>query len=124
MRQVIDETNRRRALQIEYNRLHNINPKTVYKSLEEILNSTSVADIQVQRMKRMEDAEQEKARRVAEPLAKYMTEEQRNNLLEQMHDEMKRAAKDLDFERAAELRDEIQRLKLAEEIQKEKKKPE
>ncbi|MFP4529490.1 MAG: excinuclease ABC subunit UvrB [Candidatus Kapaibacterium sp.] len=118
MQLVIDETNRRRALQIEYNEKHGINPRTVYKSLEEILSSTSVADIQSQRLKRIEDAEEKKIRKAAEPLVKYMTEEQRSNLIDQMYDEMKRAAKELDFERAAELRDEIQRLKLANEMKK------
>ncbi len=115
MQQVIDETNRRRSMQIEYNKKHGINPKTVYKSLEEILNSTSIADIHSQKLKRIEQQEQDKLKKVAEPLAKYMTSDQRRELIDQMYDEMRRAAKDLDFERAAELRDEIKRLETAEE---------
>ncbi len=110
MKLVIDETNRRRRMQIEYNKEHNINPKTVYKSLEEILNSTSVADIQGMRLKRIADAEEKKLRKAAEPVAKYLTGEQLDELIEQMFGEMKKAARDLDFERAAELRDEIKRL--------------
>lgn len=116
MKHLIDETERRRNIQIEFNKEHGINPKTVYKSLEEILNSTSVADIQAQRVKRIEDKqakEEERAKRikgVAEPLAVYMTDAQKKELLEQLFAEMKRAAKDLDFERAAELRDEIKRI--------------
>lgn len=52
MQLVLDETTRRRAKQIAYNTEHNINPTTVYKTLEEILQSTSVADIQAHKTKR------------------------------------------------------------------------
>ena len=45
MRKTIDETNRRRILQTEYNEENNISPKTIYKSMEEILSSTSIADV-------------------------------------------------------------------------------
>ncbi|MDQ1267150.1 MAG: excinuclease subunit, partial [Bacteroidota bacterium] len=110
MQAVINETNRRRELQVKYNEENNINPQTVYKSLEEILSSTSVADIQVQRLKRREEIEL-KHHKVAEPLASYLTDEQKAALIEQMFQEMKRAARDLDFERAAELRDEIERIR-------------
>jgi len=113
MQNLIDETNRRRALQIAYNKEHGINPKTVYKSLEEILNSTSVADIHSLKIKRQSDEETRKLKRAAEPLARYLTPKQREDLISQMFVEMKRAARDLDFERAAELRDEIQRLQAA-----------
>jgi excinuclease UvrABC helicase subunit UvrB len=47
---------------------------------------------------------------VEEPVFKYMTVEQKHDLIQHLREEMKRAAKDLDFERAAELRDEIGRL--------------
>ena len=49
--------------------------------------------------------------KVAEPVIKYMTVDQKKELLEQMTDEMFAAAKDLEFERAANLRDEIEKLK-------------
>ncbi len=110
MRAVIDETNRRRELQEEYNRVHGINPVTVYKSIEEILESTSVADIQAQRTQRQRDTETARLKKAAEPIAKYLAPEQRKDMIDQMFVEMKNAARDLDFERAAELRDEIQRL--------------
>lgn len=113
MQALIDETARRREKQEEYNTEHNINPKTVYKSLEEILSSTSVADIQSQRMKRKEDYQNAKLKKAAEPLIKYMTPDQRKGLLEQLYIEMKTAAKELDFEKAAELRDEIFRIEAA-----------
>jgi len=111
MQVLIDETNRRRGIQKEYNTLHTIDPQTVYKSLDEILNSTSVADIQQQRVKRMDEAKETQLRKAAEPMVKYLSNEQREDLIQQMFIEMKNAARDLDFEKAAQLRDEINRLK-------------
>jgi excinuclease ABC subunit B len=110
MKKLIDETNRRRKLQIAYNKEHGINPKTVYKSLEQIIQSTSIADIQKKRKDRKEEQQLQEVKKAAEPLLKYMTNDQRQGLIAQLSEEMKKAAKDLDFERAAELRDEIQRL--------------
>jgi excinuclease ABC subunit B len=107
MRKTIDETNRRRELQTKYNEEHNIIPQTIYKSVEEIMSSTSIADV------RKKDSEKEEAAflKVAEPVVKYMSTDQRKELLEQMEEEMLTAAKDLEFERAASLRDEIEKLK-------------
>jgi excinuclease ABC subunit B len=110
MRAVIDETTRRRELQHAYNVEHGINPTTVYKSLEEILDATSVADIQAQKTSRVAEKERARLQRAAEPVVKYLTKEQRQEMLDQMFVEMKKAAKDLDFERAADLRDQIARL--------------
>jgi excinuclease ABC subunit B len=112
MQFLIDETNRRRDLQLEYNNKHGIDPKTVYKSIEEILNSTSVADISVDRTKRLEDRAEKKLKKAAEPLAQYLTDEQRKELVDQLYLEMKNAARELDFEKAAELRDEIKKLQV------------
>lgn len=108
----IDETNRRRKLQLEFNQKHNINPKTVYKTLEEILSSTSIADIQVQRRSSWTQ-ERSPSRKLsfAEPIVKFLTEKQKEELIEQLFLQMKEAARNLDFERAAEIRDEITRLK-------------
>ncbi len=110
MQLVIDETNRRRELQQQYNHEHGIEPRTVYKSLEEILEATSVADIQASKTARVAEHERARLKRAAEPIAKYLTPEQRKEMVEQMFVEMKNAARDLDFERAAELRDDINRL--------------
>ncbi len=110
MQAVMDETNRRRELQIAYNKEHNIDPKTVFKSLEEILASTSIADVSEERTKKAEYNQTAKLRKAAEPMLKFMNAEQRNELIAQLQDEMKKSAKELDFERAAELRDEIKRL--------------
>lgn len=111
MQAVIDETNRRRTIQQEYNLQHGINPKTVYKSLEEILESTSVADINAQKNQRDAVRETARLKKAAEPMVRYLSVEQRKKLMDQMFEEMKTAARDLDFERAAELRDELQQLK-------------
>lgn len=107
MRKTIAETNRRRKLQMEYNKANNITPKTIYKSVEEILASTSIADVR----KRDEDKNQMSFTKVAEPVIRYMSQEQRQELVDQMTEEMLTAAKDLEFERAAMLRDEIEKMK-------------
>ncbi|MFZ5948309.1 MAG: excinuclease ABC subunit UvrB [Stygiobacter sp.] len=107
MRKVIEETNRRRKIQMEYNEKHGIKPETIYKSVEEILSSTFIAELR----KKDYDKEEAAFTKIAEPVIKYMSKEQREELIEQMTDEMLAAAKDLEFERAAFLRDEIEKLK-------------
>ncbi|MFC2135268.1 excinuclease ABC subunit UvrB [Bacteroidota bacterium] len=107
MQKTITETNRRRKLQMEYNKENNITPKTIFKSVEEIMSSTSIADVR----KRDEEKGQMSFTKVAEPVIKYMTQGQKEELIEQMTEEMLTAAKDLEFERAANLRDEIDKLK-------------
>ncbi len=106
MKKTIDETNRRRKVQKEYNEKHGITPKTVFKSKEEIMASTSIAD-----MRKKEDYEDTSFTKVAEPVIRYMSNEQKQELIEQMEEEMLQAAKDLEFERAALLRDEIEKMK-------------
>jgi excinuclease ABC subunit B len=107
MGRMLEETTRRREKQIEYNREHGITPKTIYKTTEEVLASTAVADIKVAR-----DAKREhqKVSMVADPIFRYMTNEQKIDMLDELKVQMRTAAKDLEFERAAELRDEIARL--------------
>ena len=75
------------------------------------MQSTSVADIQVKKVKKRSELEQARVRRSAEPMMKYLTDDQRKDLIEQLYEEMKKSARELDFERAAELRDEIERLR-------------
>ncbi len=107
MRRVIDETTRRRVLQAAYNEEHQINPETIRKSMEEILQATSIADVKAKRDQRMGE---KKTKLVAEPILRFMTREQKAELIEQLRHEMREAAKDLEYERAAQLRDEIARL--------------
>jgi excinuclease ABC subunit B len=107
MRKTIEETERRRKIQTEYNEKHGITPTTIYKSVEEIMSSTSIADVR----KKDYDKEETAFMKVAEPVVRFMSDEQRKELLDQMNEEMLSAAKDLEFERAASLRDEIDKLK-------------
>ncbi|MCX8056355.1 MAG: excinuclease ABC subunit UvrB [Ignavibacteria bacterium] len=109
MRKVIEETERRRKKQIEYNKKHGITPKTIYKTTEEILSTTAVADVR----KGREDYSKKKSGIAValQPIIKHLTPQQKQELIEQLTIEMHNAAKDLEFERAAAIRDEIQRLK-------------
>jgi excinuclease ABC subunit B len=98
MQGVIDETARRREKQHVYNQEQGIVPKTIYKTREETLQSTSVIDGR-------------KVRQVAEKqTASYAAQMDTADRLEYLKNEMVTAAKRLEFERAAELRDEITRL--------------
>ena len=112
MDKVIKETKRRRTLQEEYNTEHNIEPKTIYKTYEEIMSSTIVADSKLKKEygKNKKDDEKSALRLLTDPLQNKINKEQRKDLIEQLRREMINAAKDLEFERAAELRDEIDRL--------------
>jgi len=105
MQKTIRETNRRRKLQKKYNEKNNIVPATIYKSVEEIMNSTSIADI-----RKRDGKEDYGFSKVAEPILKYMDNEQKQDLIEQLREQMHESAKDLEFEKAASLRDEIMKL--------------
>jgi len=107
MLRMIEETTRRRVKQVEYNKANNITPVTIYKSIEEVLAATSIADISMQRTARREGA---RPATVSDSVVKYLNEGQRKDVLAELNEEMRRAAKDLEFERAAELRDEIARM--------------
>ncbi len=107
MQRMIEETNRRREKQLQYNAEHGITPVTIYKSVEEVLAATAVADVKMMREQRKERM---KASVVSDTVVKYLSDEQRKDLIEELRVEMVRAAKDLEFERAVELRDEIERL--------------
>ena len=106
MKKTIDETERRRKIQTQYNIENNISPQTIYKSIEEIMSSTSIADV-----RKKEEKQDFSFAKVSEPILKYMNTEQKKDLVEQLTYEMHQAAKDLEFEKAASLRDEINRLK-------------
>ncbi|TCS95676.1 excinuclease ABC subunit UvrB [Hazenella coriacea] len=97
MRKAIDETERRRQIQIAYNEKHGITPKTIQKKIRDVIEATKVAE---------EPASYQVASKT-----KAMTKKERQRLIEQMEKEMKTAAKELHFERAAELRDLIIELK-------------
>lgn len=70
------------------------------------MSSTSIADI-----RKKDEQEVFSFSKVAEPVLKYMSKDQKEDLIEELTGQMHEAAKDLEFEKAAQLRDEIQRLK-------------
>jgi excinuclease ABC subunit B len=107
MQRMLEETRRRREKQLQYNKEHGITARTVYKTVNEVLAATAVADVKAERDARRE---RQKMPVVAESVVRYLTTEQRKDLIEELRAEMTRAAKDLEFERAAQLRDEIAKL--------------
>ncbi len=99
MNLAIEETKRRRALQVEYNKKHNIIPKTIKKSIENNLLSL------VQSYRTIEDV-------VAEQMVELNVQtKDLPKLLDKLEKDMHKAAKLLDFERAIQLRDEIKKIK-------------
>src|SRR5829696_7463085 len=101
MQRCLDETNRRRTLQEEHNRAHGIIPRGVQKSIDQVKFITRVADARVER-EAVEAARG--AKRVSEEQARY-TAEELPKLIAELEAEMREAAKALDFETAARLRD-------------------
>jgi len=105
MRVAIDETNRRRKRQIEYNLANNITPRTIIKSKDAILGQTKVADLKKGGRKYYAGPEKESI--VADPVVSYMSPEQLKKLIKSTQRNMEKAAKDLDFIEAARFRDEL-----------------
>ncbi|WP_342504112.1 excinuclease ABC subunit UvrB [Lysinibacillus sp. FSL L8-0126] len=99
MKKAIDETQRRRALQMAYNEEHGITPQTIIKKIPDVIRATQVA-------------EEEESYVTKATKGKKLTKAEREQLLASLEVEMKEAAKALDFERAAELRDTIFELKV------------
>ena len=107
MQRTMDETNRRRAKQMEYNRIHGITPRTVIKSKEQVMAQTSVLDIKGY------DPEDPKAMVeqvsvssiAAEEQEGYHTVPQAEKAVQKIRKQMEKAARDLDFMEAARLRD-------------------
>ncbi len=107
MERAIDETNRRRAVQYQYNLEHGITPKTVFKSREAIMGQTKVADSKPKQFY----VEPDEIRIAADPVVQYMGKSDLQKLLADTQVRMERAAKDLDFLEAARLRDEVFQLR-------------
>ena len=95
---LMSETEKRRTIQHAYNEAHQISPKTIYKSVNDILSATRVADAK-------------ETYAVDEKDIKKMSPMEKEEMIETLEREMHQAAAELDFERAAELRDLIARLK-------------
>lgn len=109
MQKTIDETNRRRAIQMEYNVKHNITPRTVRKSKDEIMSKNTILDIRGDQPKYY--IEPETPSLAADPIVEYMTRDQLEKTIKETEKKMKKAAKDLDFISAAQYRDELFALK-------------
>jgi excinuclease ABC subunit B len=97
MDKAIRETERRRAIQTAYNEEHGITPQTIRKKVRDVIEATKAAE--------------QKSGYLAEVKTSKMSKKDRIALIERLEHEMKQAAKDLQFERAAELRDAIMELK-------------
>jgi len=105
MRKTIEETDRRRIKQIEYNALHGITPRTVNKNRQEIIEQTSVMDFKdgIQQAY----IETEVATLAADPIIRYMNKSDLKKSIDETRKNMLQAAKDMDFLLAAKLRDEM-----------------
>lgn len=110
MQITIDETNRRRTVQIAYNEKHGITPKTVKKSKEDIRNQRSVLDVR-QTVEPKAYIEPDEMSIAADPVIAYMSKDNIEEMIKQTEAKMKKAAKDLDFISAAQFRDELFALK-------------
>ena len=109
MQATIDETDRRREIQIAYNEEHGITPTTIFKSKEEILSKGSILDIRGKKKKFY--TEPDELSIAADPVIAYMSREQLEKTISETERKMKKAAKDLDFITAAQYRDELFALK-------------
>ena len=105
IKKTLEETNRRRAKQLAYNQKHGITPQSISKTIQQIMESTAIAEGY--------DAMEKKAKSNhfrKEDFYEYLELDNKEKLLQILKKEMKQAAAKLDFERAAELRDTIAEL--------------
>ncbi len=99
MKRTMDESRRRREKQIAWNKAHNITPESVFKTAEEIMRSTAVADVL------------KNPGKVADVQVSYSAGLSNEELISRLEKDMRAAAMNLEFEKAAVLRDEIKRIK-------------
>ncbi|NLW16208.1 MAG: excinuclease ABC subunit B, partial [Firmicutes bacterium] len=92
MEVAIQETNRRRAIQMEYNKKHNITPRSVQKAVRDVIEATKVA-------------EEQTSYSLSSESVKKLSARERKDLIAKLEKEMKEAARRLEFEHAANLRD-------------------
>ena len=98
MKQAIDETNRRRNIQELYNKKHSIIPESIEKSITSVFES-------------MYETSDKPSDSVSEAVAQYDSLDDLDDIIKNLKKEMKAAADELEFERAAELRDQIEAIK-------------
>jgi excinuclease ABC subunit B len=104
MQVAIDETDRRRLVQLEYNKEHGIVPKTVIKSKESTLSQTKVADSRKTTKKYY--IENEDVTLAADPVMAYLSKDELLKMADRARKAMEKAARELEFMEAAKLRDE------------------
>ncbi|GAH51903.1 unnamed protein product, partial [marine sediment metagenome] len=103
MRKALDETNRRRRLQEEYNKKHGITPEGIYKSREDILKTTTFADSRTA-------SPEKSAGSIGEEKLDFLEKLSLEDKIRELQRAMKKAASNLEFEKAAFLRDELSRV--------------
>ena len=106
MQKTIDETDRKRIKQIEYNTKHGITPQGLNKSKTQILGQSKVVDEAYD----METMIEEQSNMAADPVIQYMSKPEIEKLIKETDRKMKKASKEEDFMEAARLRDEIMEL--------------
>lgn len=104
MQAAIDETDRRRAVQMEYNQKHGIVPRTILKSKEAILTQTAVADSK--KSTKNYYVENEEITLAADPVVAYLNKDELIKMADRTRKAMEKAARELEFMEAAKLRDE------------------
>ncbi|HHV36547.1 MAG TPA: excinuclease ABC subunit UvrB [Candidatus Cloacimonetes bacterium] len=109
IQRTLDETRRRREKQLEYNKKHNITPQSIKKTVDEIMQSTAIAEGYEFK------AEKDEGKPSKEDFSMYLELDSIEKVLKLLHKEMQKAASELDFERAAELRDRIWELESTQE---------
>ena len=108
IKSTVDETNRRREKQLTYNKENNITPTTIYKSIDEIMESTAVAEGYAGYSSKGKKKEKPKK----EDFLEYLDLDSKEKIINLLKKEMKQAASELDFEKAASLRDRIIELEM------------
>ena len=111
MRKTIEVTEKRRERQIQYNLEHGITPTTVVKSIEQIMDQTSVADAKKGDLISYSDQTKDSLSIAADPVFDYMSKDSIQKAIKETEKSMMRAAKDMDFLEAAKYRDQIEELK-------------
>ncbi|AOS83195.1 excinuclease ABC subunit B [Chlorobaculum limnaeum] len=106
MREVLDETDRRRRIQQAHNEKHGIEPRSIVKSVDQVLNTTSVADAE-ERYRRKRLGLQKRPELELRGLLDNMSRSDVVMMVAEMNAEMRKAAAETDYEKAAYLRDEI-----------------
>ncbi len=112
IREVLDETTRRRTIQQQYNEEHGITPRSITKSVDQILDTTGVADAE-ERYRRKRFGLEPKPERVLSALIDTLTPSQGYAMAAELRLEMQEAATGMEYEKAAYLRDEISKLEQA-----------